>query len=149
MMRLHRSFTSPRHPAAMCRVFLPSCSWPSSPRPAPRALAAPEPVARVVDGDTVRMMDGEPVRLMGLDAPERRARCPAEARRADQATARLVQLAAGGLELRRRGRDRYGRTLAVASTPAGQDVAAILIGEGLAVPYRGRGPRMDWCRPGL
>ena len=147
MTPVHGRLTSPRHPAAMGRL-LPSALLLACLAALP-ALAAPEPVAQVVDGDTVRLRDGESVRLAGLDAPELRARCPAELRRARQATARLEQLATGGLELRRRGRDRYGRTLAVATAPDGQDVAAVLIGEGLAVPYQGRGPRADWCRPGL
>ena len=39
--------------------------------------------------------------------------------------------------------DRYGRRLVRLSLD-GRDVGAVLISEGLAVPYRG-GRRIDWC----
>lgn len=113
------------------------------------AIAAPaqaERIARIVDGDTVRA-GGETVRLMGYDTPESgsRAQCPAEARLARRATERLRGLAVRGLDLRRHGRDRYGRTLAEAFTPDGRPVAQIMVAEGLAHPYNGRGPRGGWC----
>ena len=41
--------------------------------------------------------------------------------------------------------DHYNRVLAVLQIN-GCDVAEILIGEGHAVVYYGRGPRMDWCK---
>ncbi len=114
-----------------------------------RPAVAGERVARVIDGDTVQMADGERVRLMGFDTPEKppRAECPAEANRAAQATARLQSLSRNGLVLARAGRDRYGRTLAAASTPDGRDVAETMIAAGLAKPYHGRGPRGGWCAP--
>ena len=110
--------------------------------------ALAERIARVVDGDTVVTASGEKVRLMHFDAPEVRGECPRERAMAQQASAMLQQLAASGLTLERRGRDRYGRTLATAKTPAGGDVAATLIRAGLAHPYEGRGPRGGWCIPG-
>lgn len=123
--------------AIMVAAALMLASWP--------ALA--ERIARVIDGDTVVTARGEKVRLMGYDTPEIRGECPRERAMARQATAMLQQLAASGLTLERRGRDRYRRTLAVARTPAGGDVAAALIRAGLAHPYEGRGPRGGWCRP--
>ena len=121
------------------------------------SIAAATPVERVVvrvvsviDGDSIRVRIGagqvERVRLTGLDAPElgEHARCPAEARLAERARVRLVTLLASGpVELQLPGRDRYGRVLALV-TVAGVDVAARMIGEGLARPYAG-GRRLTWC----
>jgi endonuclease YncB( thermonuclease family) len=103
---------------------------------------------RVIDGDTVVTASGEKIRLMGFDAPETRGECPRERAMAREATALLQRLAGSGLDLERYGRDRYGRTLAVARTPAGQGVVETLIGARLAHPYEGRGPRGGWCEPG-
>lgn len=102
--------------------------------------------AEVIDGDTIRV-SGVVVRMVGLDAPERRARCRAEARLAARATARLRQLVWPRVVLERRGRDRYRRTLAVVRDSAGRDLAQVMIQEGLARPYDGRGRRAGWCRP--
>lgn len=100
---------------------------------------------RVWDGDTIRRGD-ERIRVMGLDTPEIHdgARCPREQRLAVRARDRLVELLRSGpVRPDRRGRDRYRRTLAVV-TVNGIDVAGVLIGEGLARPYRG-GQRAGWC----
>ena len=91
------------------------------------SLAWAERIARVVDGDTVVTASGEKVRLMGYDTPEIRGQCPRERELARQATALLRRLTGSGLKLERHGRDRYRRTLAVARTPAGGDVAAARI----------------------
>ena len=126
-----------RHAIMMATVLMLTI-WP----------AAAERIARVIDGDTVVTASGEKVRLMGFDTPETRGKCPRERELARQATALLRRLAGSGLELERHGRDRYRRTLAVARTPAGGDVAATLIRAGLAHPYEGRGTRGGWCTPG-
>ena len=62
-----------------------------------------------------------------------------------KAKARLEQLIASGTaRIVESGKlDRYGRTLAVL-TVNGQDVAAIMIGEGLARSYHGE-RRQGWC----
>ena len=99
--------------------------------------------ARVVDGDTIRV-DGAPVRVMGLDAPELKGRCPAEIAAARRAKQRMAELIAGGVTLRPHGRDRYRRLLAVVTDSRGRDVAAVMIHEGLARPYRGE-RRLSWC----
>jgi micrococcal nuclease len=99
---------------------------------------------RVIDGDTIAVR-GTTIRIMGLDAPEIRGACPAESRLAQRARARLVQLLADGVAIERHGRDRYGRALAVVRDALGRDVAGVLIAEGLAHPYFGRGPRGGWC----
>jgi endonuclease YncB( thermonuclease family) len=79
-------------------------------------------------------LDGDTIRMVGLDAPEKCARCPAEARLAARATARLHGLVQPGVWLERHGRDRYRRTLAIV-----RDLAQVMIREGLARPYNGRG----------
>jgi len=99
---------------------------------------------RVIDGDTIAV-GGTTIRIIGLDAPELRGACPAEIRLARRAQARLVQLLGAGHQVERRGRDRYGRTLAVVRDARGRDVAPVMIREGLARPYNGRGPRGGWC----
>jgi endonuclease YncB( thermonuclease family) len=76
--------------------------------------------AQVIDGDTIRV-SGETVRMMGLDAPETRARCPAEARLAARATARLRGLVQPRVWLERHSWDRYRRTLEIVRDPAGRD----------------------------
>lgn len=99
---------------------------------------------QVIDGDTIRVR-GETIRIMGLDAPEMHGRCPREIALAHQAAARLRVLVARGVHIQRHGRDRYRRTLAVVRTSHGRNVAMILIQEGLARLYDGRGPRQGWC----
>jgi endonuclease YncB( thermonuclease family) len=74
-----------------------------------------------------------------------RGRCAAERRLAIAARDRLVVLLRDGARIERHGRDRYGRTLAVVRDAAGRDVAQVLIGEGLARVYHGRGRRAGWC----
>jgi micrococcal nuclease len=124
--------------------------------PAPTALpdearvASACRVVSVVDGDTVEMAcaggGAFRARLTGYDTPEsHEPGCAAEARAGRQATQRLNALLAGArsVEPRFGGIDRYGRHL-VRLTVDGRDVGAILIAEGLAVPYSG-GRRIDWC----
>lgn len=97
-----------------------------------------------VDGDTIQC-GADRVRIMGLDAPEMQARCPEELRLAVAAAARLRELLAEGVTLQPQGRDRYDRMLAVVLDREGNDLALILIREGLAREYHGRGPRGGWC----
>jgi micrococcal nuclease len=108
-----------------------------------------QPVYRAIDGDTLALGD-ERFRLTGFDTPETfQALCPAEKAHGLRAKARLAELVARGpVYLQRaRGKDKYGRTLAVLWI--GQELAsAILIREGLAVPYTGRIRRVanhNWC----
>lgn len=105
-----------------------------------------QPPIIVIDGDTVQVGE-ERARIAGCDAPElHRPRCPAERRLSIIAAWRLQQLAdSGDLTWAHAGkRDKYGRMLGTLRWK-GTDVCEILIGEGLAVPYDGRGPRPDWC----
>jgi micrococcal nuclease len=116
------------------------------------ATAHAEPIERwritVKDADTIRLA-GERIRLAGFDAPETGPpdlRCDAEREWGERAKRRLIELLDNGaldIEYLPR-RDRYGRRLAYLRV-GGEDVGAILIRERLAVSYRGRGPKMDWC----
>lgn len=108
------------------------------------APAAAQERARVVDGDTL-IVAGDRVRIMGMDAPEARGRCVRERRLARAATARMRELVAGGIHLERRGRDRYRRQLAIVRDLRGRDLALVMIREGHARPYDGRGRRRGWC----
>lgn len=108
-------------------------------------------VTYVYDGDTVALDCGAGARksrIEGLNAPETRdAQCEAERALGKRATARLRALVKGAEEMAvsRDGHDRYGRDL-VRLWIDGRDVAATLVGEGLAEPYLG-GRRRDWCGP--
>jgi endonuclease YncB( thermonuclease family) len=83
------------------------------------------------------------------DAPEidKGARCPVEQALAVKARDRLLELlrAAREITLERHGQDRYQRTLAVVRAD-GRDVGPVLIAEGLARPYDGKGKRRGRCK---
>lgn len=125
-------------------------------------IAAARADIYVIDGDTI-VVDREHIRLVGLNAPEtRNAACEAERRLGYLAKARLVALltaACGPLArapstcldmAREPHKDRYGRSLARLRA-GGEDVASVMIREGLAEPYdcrAGHCPwRRNWCRP--
>ncbi|MER8427854.1 thermonuclease family protein [Mesorhizobium sp. M1403] len=103
----------------------------------------------VLDGDTI-VLDGTHIRVANIDAPEiHDYHCDAELRLGLVAKRRLVELLASGPVTVHPGdpksgrlKDRYGRTLATIDVD-GQDVGAILIGEGLARPWTGK--RRPWC----
>src|SRR5688572_18282020 len=82
----------------------------------------------VVDGDAW-WQAGEKFRLAGIDAPEMQGRCAAESALAVRSRDRLrALLNTGEPRVQRRGKDRYGRTLARV-TVNGRDVGAVLIAE--------------------
>ena len=134
---------------------------------APQANAEPiDPTdIRVIDGDTIRVYHAQPnVRLVGFNAPEtRRAECPAEFELGSRATRRLRDLIKDGnldFEYVRCSCPEatqgtfacnYGRDCGTLKSN-GRDVGAILIEEGLAVPFNcgaTRCPRTPrpWCPP--
>ncbi len=124
--------------------------------PAGETLPGPvvvDDVLEVIDGDTLalrlRVWLGTRVetrvRIAGIDTPEMRGRCEAERRAARAARERLVALVDAGVVLRDIAYGKYaGRVVARVLLPDGRDVAALLIADGLGVPYGG-GRRPDWC----
>lgn len=105
-------------------------------------------IGAVLDGDTVELICGtarETARLQGFDTPETRdARCEAERALGKRATQRLRELVAGARPgIADLGQDKYRRRL-IRLRLDGQDIAATMIAEGLAVAYDG-GKRIDWC----
>jgi endonuclease YncB( thermonuclease family) len=145
----------------------PSAVLASGPRGTDRAPEPPGPgggsspiypaeLVRVLDGDTfearVHVWPGldvtTRVRLRGIDAPERRGRCPHEQAQAEQAREALeALLAAGGIAVSEVGLDKYGgRVLASVSTRATFDVSAALLAAGQARAYGGR-RREGGCGP--
>jgi endonuclease YncB( thermonuclease family) len=92
--------------------------------------------AQAADGDSLRL-GGDRIRLLGIDAPELDQICweadGAEWPCGRVAHERLRDLLAGSqTTCQPDGRDRYGRTLATCIV-AGQDVAGVLVAEGLAL----------------
>jgi endonuclease YncB( thermonuclease family) len=117
-------------------------------------LVYPAEVLRVIDGDTfearVRVWPGlnveTKVRLRGVDAAELHARCAEELAKAQAARAALARiLAEGEVAISRVGVDKYGgRIDAAVATGSTADVAAALLGAGMARSYDG-GRRQSWC----
>ena len=106
-------------------------------------LAAPARGQVVVDGDTFRI-GAESIRIMNIDAPEISSPgCASEYATAIRARDRLAELLRPGVVVLRRGRDFYGRTLAVVLDLDGGDIGARLVAEGLARLWDGR--RRPWC----
>ena len=115
--------------------------------------AAAEPplsgTARVVDGDTLEVA-GQKVRLLGLDAPESKQVCQRDGQpwRCGDASADALRDIVAGRSVRCdvRGRDRWGRSLAVCYADE-TDLAREMVRRGMAVAYypkRGiRGPAYD------
>lgn len=92
--------------------------------------------ADTIDGDTLRMGEVR-IRLWGIDAPERDQVCRAEG--LEWACGRLATAAlrsrATDISCRAKGRDGYGRVLAVCFD-RDEDVNAWLVSEGWALAYR-------------
>src|SRR5690606_26191096 len=70
---------------------------------------------RVWDGDSIRLgltSDAEAVRIFNIDAPEIEGQCSDETNLAQRSKNRLAALLAGQrVEIKRQGKDRYGRSL--------------------------------------
>lgn len=106
-------------------------------------------VLRVLDGDTIEVratiwLDQTlvtKIRLAGVDAPDRD--CPAERART---AARVGALLGPTTVLSGIQWGKYaGRVLARMTTRDGADLSDVLIHEGLAKAYAGRGPRPRFC----
>jgi micrococcal nuclease len=135
---------------------------PAMPTPPPLVPASASPVRQLVPAELIRVIDGDTievraliwldqfvttrVRLRDIDAPERSARCPAEARIAEESAAALARmLVSGRLFLAEVGRDKYGgRVLARVITASGGDAGEALRMAGLARTYAGK-RRDGWC----
>ena len=111
-------------------------------------------VERVIDGDTIVIsIPNVPevfgkkisVRIAGIDTPELRANCPYEKGLANRAKERVEGIIMKGrvVSLSNTKRDKYFRLLADVLVD-GENVAAALVNEGLAVTYSG-GKKRDWC----
>lgn len=92
----------------------------------------------VPDGDTLVLADGRTVRLTGIDSPEMGQGGAPDQYGAARARERLEELTRGrtlALEPGPRGRDRFGRVLAVVRLQDGTSLNEAMIREGLAFVY--------------
>jgi micrococcal nuclease len=105
---------------------------------APAAASDPGRARFVPDGDTLVLESGAVVRLAGIDAPEtafgrgRAQRFADESRRALRELVRGQDLAVQPVG---RGRDRYGRVLALVRLADGTELNAAMLRRGLAFFY--------------
>jgi endonuclease YncB( thermonuclease family) len=139
----------------------PAPAVPAEPAPPPPSVARTAPTAthpaevlRVIDGDTfearVHLWPGldvtTKIRLRGIDAPELKARCPAERTMAESARDALRDmLAEGAVGVSSITLDKYGgRVVADAGTRSIANVSSELLAKGYARSYGG-GKRRGWC----
>lgn len=112
-------------------------------------------VTGVYDGDTFYInMPGLPVelqkigvRVRGIDTPEMRSKCPAEAHNAQAAkafTQRAIASARGRVTLQGLKWDKYGGRVDADVYINGQKLSDMMITRGYARPYNG-GKRAGWC----
>jgi endonuclease YncB( thermonuclease family) len=146
-----------------CAVALTVQSRPAPANPSVPPISAPAlapistlpaDVLRVIDGDTfearVHVWPGlditTKVRLRGVDAPELKARCPAERSMAEAARDALGDmLAEGAVGVSAIALDKYGgRVVADAGTRSIANVSSELLAKGYARSYAG-GRRRGWC----
>ena len=107
----------------------------------------------VYDGDTFTV-DAYPwpgmtmrvsVRVDGIDTPEIRGACEEEKALARRAKDAAIEALGSKVLLTGIKRGKYaGRVVARVTTEGGDDLAALLIGQGLGRPYDG-GAREGWC----
>jgi endonuclease YncB( thermonuclease family) len=142
-------------PAPALAASAPADARPAIASAAPaRGGAHPAEVLRVIDGDTfearVHVWPGlditTKIRLRGVDAPELKARCPAERAMAEAARDALRDmLAEGAVGVSAVTPDKYGgRVVADAATRSVASVSTELQSRGLARSYGG-GRRRGWC----
>jgi endonuclease YncB( thermonuclease family) len=114
-------------------------------------------VLSVHDGDTFRMraqiwldhMVEVNVRINGIDTAElnHRAKCPAEEKQGKIAKQQLQKLLGGEVILHKVSYDKFGgRVLADVYTTDFQNVGLLLVHQGYARFYDGRGKRDGWCK---
>ena len=121
------------------------------------AYAEAYKINRVIDGDTVEIaVDFLPaplppklsIRILGVDTPEKapRAKCVAEAEKAKKASAFTTESIALAKEISVEIKtwDKYGGRVLGDVFLDGHSLAAMLIEEGLARPYKGEA-KSSWC----
>jgi len=100
--------------------------------------SSPTGTASVIDGDTISIGRTH-VRLFGIDAPEHDQTCSIGGKvwECGKASARALEqkVANRSIDCRTRDHDQYGRDIATCYVD-GEDIAAWLVSEGLAVAYR-------------
>jgi len=84
------------------------------------------------------------VRLAGIDTPELKGKCVAEKVLALKAKARLAELLVGTIVISEIKPDKFSGRVDAIVTVNGQDVAGILVADGLARQYTS-GTRGSWC----
>jgi endonuclease YncB( thermonuclease family) len=84
------------------------------------------------------------VRIRGIDTPELKGKCAFEREKAIAARERLRSLLAGKVVLSEVELDKYSGRVDAIVTANGEDVAGILVADGLARQYTG-GARGSWC----
>lgn len=103
------------------------------------SLCPPPPAERITcvhDGDSF-IVNRERIRIADIDTPELNGKCPREKALAVKARNRLLAILREGFEIRREGKDRYGRTLAIVVNARGS-IGDQLVREGLARTWSGR-----------
>jgi micrococcal nuclease len=121
------------------------------------ALAEQYKINRVIDGDTVEIaVDFLPdplppklsIRVVGIDTPEKapRAQCEAEAKKAAEASAftKSAVAMAQSVEIQIEKWDKYGGRVLGHVLLDGHSLSEMLIGAGLARPYKGEA-KTSWC----
>jgi micrococcal nuclease len=116
-------------------------------------------IIRVIDGDTVKVKVNflprplKPflnVRIYGIDTPEKghRAKCSKERILAGKAKRFIEQKLkeAKSVKVSFMKWDKFGGRVLGSINIDGQNLAAMLVSEGLAVMYFGKGPKYDWCQ---
>jgi endonuclease YncB( thermonuclease family) len=141
---------------ATLALFLLATGGPAEARKTRTRIKGPVPVkvSKVVDGDTLEVVAQiwidqrlrTKVRILGIDAPERRGRCPAERTQAKTAHMALRELLKGRRAVLKDIRyGKYaGRVVARVFNRDGVDVGKALLTAGLVRAYRGR-RRKPWC----
>lgn len=94
-------------------------------------------VNRVIDGDTLEVFLLVPikVRINGIQVAEKKTE------KGKSAAAILKPIEKTVVRLTMHGTEKYGRTLAAVKSDTLGDIAAWLIGQGMGVPWDGRGAR--------
>ncbi len=114
------------------------------------------PVRGVVDGDTIQTVLELPcplcyasIRILGIDTPESNflAKCSAEQVKGTAAKEFLKEYVgdATTMIVRNIKWDKYGGRINANVDINGVDIGKLMIEKGYARPYRGIGPKSDWC----